>query len=160
MSQGWFQESPPTLVVGFKDNPEGRNALAHAVQLGARLGAAIHILHVIDLADYPIDPDTSDWEREAQRTVDAEEAEVRALMVDFPGIWTYSTSRGDPLSELRQAADLHDAAMVILGAHGDTPRASLARFLRRSLSQSLVRSLRRPVLVVPLTGPHQHSRDD
>lgn len=143
--------SQPSLVVGYRDGPECINALRFAVGLAAQLNASIHVVHVVDLADYPVDPDEVDWEEEAERTLEQEEARVGTAMAEHQGEWTYQSRRGNPLTLLRQAGDQHDALMVIVGTHGDRPGASLARLLGGSVSRGLVRHLHRPVLIVPLT---------
>lgn len=145
-------QRPPSLVVGYKDGPECVNALRFAIGLATELNASIHIVHVIDLADYPLDPDDLDWEEQAERSLDQEQIRVRTVMGDHPGEWTYRSCRGNPLKLLREAAAEHGALMVVVGTHSDGPGASLARLFGGSVSHGLVRHLHHPVLVVPLTA--------
>ena len=50
----------PTLVVGHGQDPSSDPALLAAVNLGRRLGGRLHVVHVIDLHDYPINVDAPD----------------------------------------------------------------------------------------------------
>ncbi|MDX6585475.1 MAG: hypothetical protein QOI10_4659, partial [Solirubrobacterales bacterium] len=58
------QRNLPTtqLVVGYSEDPASGSALAVAADLAGRLFAHLHVAHVIDLDDYPIDPDSPSWE--------------------------------------------------------------------------------------------------
>ncbi len=53
------------IVVGVNRDPASQEALIVAADLARRLHAHLHVVHVVDLADYPIDPDASDWEQRA-----------------------------------------------------------------------------------------------
>lgn len=148
-------EGRTSLVVGYKKGVESVNALHFAIGLATGLNAAIHVVHVVDLTDYPMDPDEFGWEEQGAVELDQEQARVRAEMRDYAGEWTYQSRRGNPLKLLREAAVEHDALMVIVGTHSDRPGASLARLFGGSVSRGLIRHLHHPVLVVPLMAePH------
>ncbi len=138
-----------SLVVGYMNDPEGMNAVRYAIALANQLNADLHVLHVVDLSDFPIDPDTVDWEESGERALAKEEALVRAEMTALHGEATYDTTRGNPAQALGKHGDRYNALMVIVGTHGDHPGAGLRRFLGGSVGRTLVRHLDRPVLVVP-----------
>jgi nucleotide-binding universal stress UspA family protein len=147
--------SEPTthLVLGYRASPYGQAVLHHGADLAARLGAALHVVHVVDLSDYPIDPDSPDWEQQAQKTLAAEQRDVESTLVDLPGSWTYHAAHGDPVTLLCQVADSHDALMFIVGSRGEGARRVISRLLgtRPSVSHGLIARSHRPVLVIP---PH------
>jgi nucleotide-binding universal stress UspA family protein len=68
-TQGW------PLVVGFDRDAVSRAALTVAADLAGRLAARLVVVHVVDLDDYPIDPEAADWEEQraggATRSVSA-----------------------------------------------------------------------------------------
>jgi len=61
----------PAIVVGCNRHPASLSALGTAARLGQPLDAVLSVIHAIDLADYPIDPDSPDWEEHCERTLRA-----------------------------------------------------------------------------------------
>src|SRR4051794_18486591 len=57
-------EAAPTLVIGHGRDPSSDFALAAAIALARRLRGRLHIVHVVGLSDYPIDPDAADWQEQ------------------------------------------------------------------------------------------------
>ena len=140
------------LVLGHGAGPQGPTVLHHGVDLAERLGAALHVVHVVDLADYPVDPDSADWEEQVQDVLAAEQREVESALADLPGPWTYRIARGDPVSQLRRVADGYDALLIVVGSRGEGAGSVLSRLLgpTPSVSHGLIARTHRPVLVVPL----------
>lgn len=139
-----------SLVVGYMNDPEGLNALRYAVVLANQLASDLHVLHVLDLSDFPLDPDSQVYEDQGERMLAGEEAQVRSEMTALNGKFTYATARGDAAVALSQHGDLHNAMMVVVGTHGEHPGSGLARFFGGSVSRSLLRHLNRPVLIIPM----------
>jgi nucleotide-binding universal stress UspA family protein len=138
------------LVMGFDLSPASRCALEVAADLARRLDARLHVVHVIDLSDYPIDPDASDWEEQAQRTLAQEKETVGAVLKAFNGPWTYHAWHGEPAALLVTVADEYDALMIIIGARRDGFGAAITHMLSRSITRNLTGHRgHRPVLVVP-----------
>jgi nucleotide-binding universal stress UspA family protein len=52
--------------VGHCRDAASHAALEVAANLAVRLHAELHVVHCIDLSDYPIHPDAHDWEAQAQ----------------------------------------------------------------------------------------------
>lgn len=141
------------VVLGHQAGPYGRAVLRHGADLARRLGAALHVVHVVDLSDYPIDPDAADWEQQAGQHLAAEQREVETALGDLPGSWTYHAAHGDPVALLRRVADSYDALMFVVGSRGESAGSVISRLLgtRPSVSHGLIARSHRPVLVVP---PH------
>jgi nucleotide-binding universal stress UspA family protein len=139
----------PTLVVGHGHDPSSDHALLAAIDLARRLGGRLHVVHVIDLNDYPVDVDAADWEERGAEAVAAEQRHVESVLADASVPWTYEACHGDPATVLCTAAQEHDALLIVVGSRGEGPRRALARLLDPSISHGVIQRQRRPVLVVP-----------
>ncbi len=142
-----------SLVVGHSPHPASDAALRVAVDLARRLRADLHVVHGVDLFDYPVDPDAADWEQQARRSLDAQRRRVEAALADAPLGWTYQAAHGDPARLIAGVAEETDALMIVVGSHGEGPGATFERLLAGSVSRTVLRRQHRPVLVVP-GGPH------
>ncbi len=145
-----MSDGPPHLVIGHDGREASQHALSVAAALTMRLGAHLDIVHVVDLHDYPIDPDSPDWEERAAAALKEEYERVSSHMEGVGVDWTYYPERGEPVQALISVADEHDALMIVVGARSEGFGASAQRLLGgRSVSQGLIREHSRPVLVVP-----------
>jgi nucleotide-binding universal stress UspA family protein len=140
-----------TLVVGHCRDTASDHALAVAAELGRQLGAQLHVVHVVVLDDYPIDPDAADWEEQGERILTEERHHVEAALIRTGLPWTYQSCRGNPAKALAAAADEHNALMIVVGTRGEGLRATLSRLIQPSVSHALIEYQRRPVLIVPPT---------
>jgi nucleotide-binding universal stress UspA family protein len=148
-----------TIVVGYAGTPASRAALATAAGLADELAAALHVVHVIDLRDFPVDPDSVDWERAGSRRLESERAEVAEQLHAFAGRWDYDLERGNPAHAIAAAALQSQARMIVVGAHvGSRFGGALEHLLRasRSVAHALEHSEHAdiPVLIVPTREPH------
>jgi len=141
----------PVLVVGYTDSPESRHGLDIALELADRLGARVHVVHVIDRRDLPIDPDAGDWERRRRLRMAEVREQVRTVLAGREDRTSYDAVAGDPVRTLHEAADRHSALMIVLGVRADE-RSPLERLFARSVSRGLTHHLDRPVLLVPHLG--------
>jgi nucleotide-binding universal stress UspA family protein len=142
------------LLVGFDRCPSSQHALRFAITLAAPLNAHLHVAHIIDLEDFPIDPDGDDWVQRFADELAQERAQACDLLGALPGNWTYSAHHGGQAHTLTTLADADDALMIIIGAARGGLMSSLDRALGVSVSAHLIRHTHRPVLVVPdATGP-------
>ena len=143
-------EGRPHLVVGHDRRPYSQRALAVATDLAAGLNAYLHVVHILDLDDYPIDPDMPGWEEHAAAVIAREKDQVSTALSGRLTDWTFAVDRGERVSRLTSVADECDALMIIVGTHGDGLGAALGHLLRgTSVSHGLIRRKHRPVLVVP-----------
>lgn len=144
-------ERPLTsLVVGHTLDEASAHTLGVALDLAQRLRATLHVVHGVSLADFPIDPDSADWDTDVERTLAAERHEVEHTLTGSPCGWTYHSGHGDPVNLLHEIADEESALMIIVGSRGSGWKVALERVLDRSVSRAAVRRGGRPVLVVPL----------
>ncbi|MEU1520706.1 universal stress protein [Nocardia rhamnosiphila] len=138
------------LVVGFDRHPAGHAALSYALDLAARIGAFLHVAHIVDTDDLPIDPDAADWEQAVTEAVEQERRDACAVLERAVGPWAYYSRPGRPARLLAGLADTYDAEMIIIGASRGGLVSLLERLLGESVSTSLVHHAHRPVLLVPV----------
>lgn len=144
-------QSDTRVVVGFDEEPQSQAALTMAIDLARRLGAHLDVVHVVDLRDYPVDPDGDDWESAADETLTRTAEHVRIAVNDPTQSWTYHAWRGDPVHLLATVAEEQRAMMIVVGTHGAGLAATVHRIASGSVSRGLVGHSHIPVLVVP---PH------
>lgn len=138
------------LVVGYDRHPASHHALLVAARLAEALDAHLTVTHVVNLDDYPIDPDRADWEEAAEKQIALDEEHAATLLEGRPIRWSYHTTRGDPAGQLAKTASDLDAMFIVVGATG---KNLVRRLTRGSVPQSLFKHQPRPVLVVP-DPPH------
>jgi nucleotide-binding universal stress UspA family protein len=136
------------LLVGYNRHPASHHALLVAAQLAEALDAHLTVMHVVDLDDYPIDPDRADWEEAAEKQIALEQDYATTLLADKPIRWRYHSARGVPADQLAKAASDLDVMFIVVGATG---KNLVRRLTRGSVPQSLFKYQPKPVLVVP--GP-------
>lgn len=149
-------EGPPTghqathhLVVGFDRYQLSEDALRFAITLAAPLNAHLHVAHIVDLDDFPIDPDGDDWQEHLIDALAQERAQACALLSAASVSWTYYANHGDPPRVLTALADAYDALMIIIGAARGGIMSVLDRAFGESVSAHLLRHAHRPVVMVP-----------
>jgi nucleotide-binding universal stress UspA family protein len=87
---GTVRETADTsLVLGHSRHASADLALHFAVDLAQRLHADLHVVHAVDLFDYPVDPDAADWEQQAHRALAEQRRRVEAALADSSLSWTY-----------------------------------------------------------------------
>jgi nucleotide-binding universal stress UspA family protein len=143
------------IVAGYHASPASLTALGTAKDLAERMNAEIHVVHAIDLSDYPIDPDRADWEEQAHERPASQRENIDAVMSNFWGRWFVHIHRGDAFAVLCQIANQCDAAMIVIGARTGG-LARVERFATLSVVGKLLNHPGRPVLVVP-SKPEAHS---
>ncbi|MGD9957652.1 universal stress protein [Pseudonocardia sp.] len=146
-----MSEREPCLVVAYGHEPDGERVLLVAADLAAMIGARLHVVHVVDLRDYPADPDASDWEERAGGQVAEHRRRVDALLDarEPPPSRAQEVRRGDPVAEIAAVAGEQGAFMIVVGSRGEGVGAALSRLVDPSVSHGLIRRQHRPVLVVP-----------
>jgi nucleotide-binding universal stress UspA family protein len=147
MTAGPHPDGGPALLVGHDSQPASRAAVRYAADLAVRLGAYLHVVHVVDLSDTPIDADSADWEDRARNALEGLQEDARNLLADFEVGWTYHACHGDPAELLFRVAEEHGVMLIAVGA---TSRGMARRFMEGgSVARRLMRRHGIPVLVVP-----------
>lgn len=137
------------LVVGWDGQPASAAALRFAAGLARRLDAHLHVVHIADFADLPVDPDAVDYEQQFQASLDAHAVGARALLDELGANWTYHAMHGRPPDVLADLAEQVDAVMIVVGAPRGGVHSFIDTFAGQSVAHQLTRTQGRPVLLVP-----------
>jgi len=124
-------------------------AVDHAVALATRLGASIRGLYVTHVPSYigieaGIDMDAvrSAFEAEGEAALEAVRSRCKRAGVPV----TTETRMGRPARQIREAATDAQVDLVVMGTHG---RSGVSRLLLGSVTESVLRGVEVPVLVIP-----------
>ena len=149
------QQPPPhdgrALVVGFDRHSASHAALRFAMGLAEQLGARLHVVHVLDLEDTPIDADEDgeSWSRHIGRELERSQEEVRQILGASSVGWAYHRRSGDPANQLVAAAEDLDALMIVVGSPPRGLRTALDHILGGAVVEELFHRSSRPVVLVP-----------
>lgn len=142
-----------SLVVGWDHESASGPALTFAVDLARRLAAH---LHVVDIDDLPVDPDSPDWEDEIRHTLDSQAHEAVSALHDVDAGWTYHCAHGDPARLLISVAHENDSLMVVVGSPHRGLRSFLESLGTPSVAHGLIGRHDLPTLVVPRDTDEAH----
>jgi nucleotide-binding universal stress UspA family protein len=135
------------LLVGHDSHPASEAAVRVAADLAVRVGAHLHVVHVVGLDDTKVDLDSPHW-REAEQDALVELAgDATRLLAGADIDWTYHAGTGEPVDLLASLAVEYEVLFIIVGA---TERNLYRRLTEGgSVSRKLLRDYAKPVLVVP-----------
>lgn len=143
------------ILVPTDGSAVAENAVEHALDLAETYGAEVHALYVVDTGAVSITLGAEQVDRLRQgRFGEMDELRERAeaatgYVADRAaerGIEVVEhVGGGTPHSVIARFADDHDVDLIVIGSHG---RAGLSRALLGSVTERVLRSSRRPVLVV------------
>lgn len=137
------------LVVGWDREPASAAALRYAVKLARYLGWHLHVVHIADVNDLPIDPDAWDYEQQFHASVEANAVAARKLLEELGANWTYHAMHGRPPDVLAELAEQVDAVMIVVGAPRGGMHSFIDTFAGQSVAHQLTRNHARAVLLVP-----------
>jgi nucleotide-binding universal stress UspA family protein len=136
-----------TIVVGADGSENSQRAIEFAAALAQQLGARVVAVHAFDpLAQLgKVEPPVDFAQLEAE-TRDRLENEwctaLRDAGVPFEAVVVENT----PAGAIVDAADAHDADLVVVGARGHSP---VRQLVLGSTSMKLPHQTKRPVTIVP-----------
>jgi universal stress protein A len=138
------------ILVPVDFSEHSREALRYACDLAGRYGAALTLLHVLELPPRTAGPDGYLlFEAEAGDALrEPLEQQLHLLQQELTAGGTTSDARlipGRPASEIVRAAAEGGYDLVVMGTHG---RTGLGRALLGSVAERVVRRARCPVLTV------------
>jgi nucleotide-binding universal stress UspA family protein len=136
------------MVVGWDLHPNSSAALRFAVVMAQRLDAHLHVVHVADVDDLPIDTDDWNWKEQLDRRLAENATTARTLLNQVHAHWTYHAARGRPSDVIADLAEETDALMIILGRPSGGILSFIETLAGQSVSHQLSRQHGRPVLIV------------
>lgn len=145
-----FDPSFPSILVPTDGSRCARLAFEHAVDLATATGAALHLLHVVDVTAVWGEIDTIqflDTLEESGETLLKELAET-ATAAGVSAVET-ELATGTPYRTIAEYADDHDVSCLVMGTHG---RTGLERFFLGSVTSRVIRLADAPVIAIPPDG--------
>jgi nucleotide-binding universal stress UspA family protein len=152
--RGW----PVRRVLAPHDFSDHAAAAArHAAALAVTYGAALDLLHVVDVALLPtatvpfLGTFRVSGEEVRQRAQEALEERAAALEAAFPRLGDVGAfvRLGHPVGDILEFAEQHGVDLLVLGSHGLT---GLERLLMGSVAEQVIRAAPCPVFTVKSFG--------
>lgn len=137
------------LVVGYDGEDSSHHALVWAMGFAVRVRGSVHVVHVADLDDTPVDPDAASYEEDTSARISRERERAVTELDHGSAAWTYDAAHGPVDEALANLAERYDASMIVLGASTSGFGSALREFTGESVARGLARHSRRPVLTVP-----------
>lgn len=142
------------VLVGVDGSRGSSRALEHAIALSKAFGAALRVLHVVDMTWLSLGPELAiDTRRiaaarlaEGETTVAVAVEAARAAAVTAEARLVETTAPGQRVaSQIAQEAQEWPADLIVLGTHG---RRGAERLLLGSVAEGVMRCSKVPVLLV------------
>lgn len=150
------------IVVATEGSDAATAALTHAVDLARHTGDTIAVITVwqalqgdfglVFPSGAPLEALLDQERRHAEDTLAAARMQVEAAGAAV----RTRLAAGDPAAVICAYADEVDARLIAMGTHGHSP---VVEILVGSVSASVVRHARRPVLVVPVSAARREQHD-
>jgi len=138
---------PSKILVATDFGDRAAYAFDSAVELAGKLGATVHLLHVIGIPALGVpEIGVALTSTAMESTVLAAQAQLDRLVARYPdaGIATLLAT-GDPRELIPSAARNLGADLIVVGTHG---RRGLRRALLGSVAEHVVRGASCPVLAI------------
>lgn len=113
-----------------------------------RLNAHVHVVHIQDMDDEPLDPDCDSWESQSRTAIAAAETSAHDEFSTGDVSWEYHRAHGPAAVQLLGVAQQCDALMIILGSPRGGPASALDTLLGQSVSHRLIGARRVPLVLV------------
>jgi nucleotide-binding universal stress UspA family protein len=143
------------ILIAVEDSPYSEQALNYGVLLAKNLGSKITLVHVDEIpisSPYSADPLLNESPVMIPELMHIQEEASKALFKKFEDKYgqivkiSTVTKIGRAQDEILAAADECKADMIILGTHG---RTGFDHFISGSVSESVARKAKCPVLIIP-----------
>lgn len=143
------------ILIAVEDSPYSEQAVHYGVLLAKNLGSKITLVHVDEIpisSPYSADPLLNDSPVMIPELMHIQEEASKALFKKIEDKYgsevklTTVTKIGRAQDEILAVADDCKADMIILGTHG---RTGFDHFISGSVSQSVARKAKCPVLIIP-----------
>ncbi|MGD9531465.1 universal stress protein [Pseudonocardia sp.] len=139
----------PGIILGYDSSPGARRALDIAIELARRYEVPLVLVHGI--APPTRVGEEAEEARAAIEELDESLLEPAVAAARAAGVTPVVEVMDEkPAQALVEAADAHDAAVIVVGTWGDSP---LRGALLGSVAHKLLQLSQRPVLCVPGDAP-------
>lgn len=130
------------IVVGYDGSPAARKALKRALEISARFGSKVYVVHVVDTALLSLSEAFAPSMLAALR--EAGEKVLQEASREAPGVEA-RLLEGDPAHEIVRFAAEVGASLIVVGSRG---LSTIRRMLMGSVSSRVVQESPVDVLVV------------
>lgn len=141
-----FTANSVLVATDFSETSD--RALEAAVELASRFDGRVTLLHAYEIPalGFPDGILVASSDAAAQMSIAAQRA-LDEQAARFNGRAPIRTTlrEGTPYDTINEVADEVDAGVIIIGTHG---RRGIARALLGSMAENVIRTARRPVLVI------------
>lgn len=143
------------ILIAVEDSPYSDQAIHYGFLLAKKLGSKIAIIHADDIpvsTPYIADPLLSETPMMIPEIMEIQEEAAKNLFSRIKKQYgeeveiTTFTKVGRVQDEILAAAEEYKADLIILGTHG---RTGLDHFISGSVSESVARKAKCPVLIIP-----------
>lgn len=143
------------ILIAVEDSPYSEQALNYGVLLAKNLGSKITLVHVDEIpisSPYSADPLLNESQVMIPELMHIQEEASKALFKKLEDKYgqivkiSTVTKIGRAQDEILAVADECKADMIILGTHG---RTGFDHFISGSVSESVARKAKCPVLIIP-----------
>ncbi len=137
---------PERILCATDFSATSNHALPYGIALAREFGAKLYVCHVIDLSFIGLyDTTAFALTSTEQELISYAREEISRLMGEPAIDWEPLILEGQPAMQIARAVEEHDIDLVITATHG---RSGLTRLLIGSVTERLLRTLNRPLLVV------------
>lgn len=143
------------ILIAVEDSPYSDQAIKYGVSLAQKLGSKVVLVHADEIpvtTPYIADPLLNESPAMIPEMMKMQEEasknlfnRIQKVHGDKVKISTFSRT-GRPQDEILSVADECHADLIILGTHG---RTGLDHFISGSVSESVARKAKCPVLIIP-----------
>ena len=151
-----FELTPSRIIVPLDGSQLSESVVAQATELAKATGAELVFTEVLRLPFFGVGVAGMEYgsgDYAGDFAVDAQKVEITSYLNDFveeaekAGIEASASVRtGSPARQIVEEATESENSMVVMGSHG---AGGLKRWVIGSVADKVVRSARRPVLVIP-----------
>jgi len=139
---------PRNIMVATDFSASSTRALDYAVELAAKLGAVVHVVHAVGLQALGIEYGVTLAQEVIEAQLAADTKEVEAQVAARKGKAEFGPIQiqfGDPRTTILELANVVHADLLIMGTHG---RTGVRRFVLGSVAEVVARQAPCPVLLV------------
>ena len=138
------------VLVPVDGSPSSSAAVTHARELGATVGATLHVVHVVDVGIVREGVGAGDISERLERQGNEIVDEAVSLVEDLDSVRS-AILTGKPHQAILAYASEHDVDCIVVGTHG---RSGIRRYILGSVSERIIRFSRVPVFAIkPSLGP-------
>lgn len=149
------QDNINRILIAVEDSPYSDQAIRYGVMLAKKMGSKIAMVHADEIpvsTPYIADPMLNETPLMIPEMMDIQEEASQNLFKRISAEYgegvkiTKFIRVGRAQDEILAVAEEYNADLIILGTHG---RTGLAHFISGSVSESVARRAKCPVLIIP-----------